>query len=52
MPQSSGISNWNPRELVDEAEATIEAGQGEVFEKARHPQIEDGMVEPMAAWRP
>jgi hypothetical protein len=35
------------RELVDEAwEATVEAGHGEVFEQARHPQIEDGMIEP------
>ena len=35
------------RELVDEArEATVETGQAQVFEQARHPQIENGMIEP------
>src|SRR5690606_8452596 len=35
------------RELVDEAwEATVETRHGEVFEQARHPQIENGMIEP------
>ena len=34
-------------ELVDEArEAAIETRHGEVFEQARHPQIEHGMIEP------